>query len=875
MMQLPNLLASIFGDDNQKVLNKIQPIVAKINALEESIQPLSDDDIKKKIASIRQQLTQDKNLNTFLPEVFALTREAAVRALGQRPFDVQLVGGIVLHQGDIAEMKTGEGKTLSAVLPAVLNALGGNSVHIVTVNDYLAQRDSEWMGHVFSFLGLSVGSITNGMDDEDRQKAYQADITYGTNNEFGFDYLRDNMKFTKEDMVQRGHHFAIVDEVDSILIDEARTPLIISGALEGKTDLYAKIDKLIPHLNDEDFEIDEKQRSITLTETGNIHAEELLTQENLMAGESLYDPENVEALHHINQALRAHKLFVRDRDYIVREDKVVIIDEFTGRMMPGRRYSDGLHQALETKEKVSVEDENQTLASITFQNYFRMYNKLAGMTGTAMTERDEFLDIYGLDVISIPTNVTVLRLDEDDEVYLTEQEKYIAVIDKIAECHARKQPILVGTVSIQKSELLADMLKQKNIPHSVLNARYHEQEAQIIADAGAPAAVTIATNMAGRGTDIKLGGTHEPIEPKQAQVIEAGGLFVLGTERHESRRIDNQLRGRSGRQGDPGGSKFYLSLDDDLMRIFGSDKMAGMLQKLGLKEGEAIIHPWVNKALEKAQKKVEGRNFDLRKNLLKFDNVMNDQRSVVFEQRSRIIASENVSDIINPMREEVIDGLLDDHIPEKAWVEEWKIAELEAECKNLLGLNLPFAEWSKEEGVTDEDIHERLTQAADEHLKEKFKDAPLDVLPQIEKAILIRTLDSLWRDHLQRLEYLRQIVGLRGFGQRDPLNEYKSEGFELFETFLLDLRKNVTQQLMILELVPEDMETQQALEEVPEMELLHEDGSLEMALAGDASTSAAPPSASPLAPAVKSDKIPRNAQCFCGSGKKYKHCHGK
>jgi preprotein translocase subunit SecA len=869
MMKRPNFLSSIFGNENQKVLNRILPLVAQINALEETIKPLSDEEIKQRISAIRLEARGSKKLDAFLPEVFALTREAAWRVLEQRPFDVQLIGGIVLHQGNIAEMKTGEGKTLAAVLPAALNALGGANVHIITVNDYLAQRDSEWMGHIFQFLGLSVGCITNDIDDETRQKAYQADITYGTNNEFGFDYLRDNMKFTKEDMVQRGHHFAIIDEVDSILIDEARTPLVISGPLEDKTDLYVKMDKLIPHFVDEDFEIDEKQRSITLTETGNSHAEELLTQENLMEGESLYDAENVAALHHINQALRAHKLFTRDRDYIVRNNKVVIIDEFTGRMMAGRRYSDGLHQALEAKENTPIEDENQTLASITFQNYFRMYSKLSGMTGTAMTEREEFLDIYGLDVISIPTNVDIQRLDEDDEVYLTEQEKYTAIIEKIAACHAQKQPVLVGTVSIQKSEVLSDLLKQKNIPHSVLNARYHEQEAQIISEAGAPAAVTIATNMAGRGTDIKLGGTLEPVEEKQAQVIEAGGLFVLGTERHESRRIDNQLRGRSGRQGDPGGSQFYLSLDDDLMRIFGSDKMAGMLQKLGLKEGEAIVHPWVNKALEKAQKKVEGRNFDLRKNLLKFDNVMNDQRSVVFEQRSTIIASENVSDIINPMREEIIDELLDEHIPEKSWVEEWNTEGLEEKCSKLLGLHLPIASWSKEEGITDEIIHQRITEAAKEHLNKKFAAAPPDVLPQIEKAILLRALDGLWREHLQRLEYLRQIVGLRGFGQRDPLNEYKSESFELFENFLHDLRKNVTEQMMTLEL----MEQEPLEEKLPEMEMHHED-SLALTLAGNEPPLAqtAPRAATP---AIKSDKIPRNALCFCGSGKKYKHCCGK
>ena len=878
---------AIFGNSNQKELKKLQPLVDAINALEESIKPLSDAQIQEKIAAARQKAASTKKLDALLPEVFALTREAAWRVLGQRPFDVQLIGGIVLHHGDIAEMKTGEGKTLSAVLPAVLNALAGKNVHIVTVNDYLAKRDSEWMGQVFTFLGLSVGAITNDLDDEARQKAYQADITYGTNNEFGFDYLRDNMKFTKEDMVQRGHHFAIVDEVDSILVDEARTPLIISGPVEDKTDLYVSIDKIIPQFNEADYEIDEKQRSITLTETGNTHAENLLHQAGLMVAPSLYDPENVEALHHINQALRAHKLFQRDRDYIVRDNKVVIIDEFTGRMMAGRRYSDGLHQALEAKEQTAIEDENQTLASITFQNYFRLYDKLAGMTGTAMTERNEFLDIYGLDVIAVPTNVPVKRLDEDDEVYLTEKEKYNAVIEKIAECYEHKQPVLVGTVSIHKSEVLAELLKKKNIPHNVLNARYHEQEAQIIAEAGAPAAITIATNMAGRGTDIKLGGLIEPIKEKEAQVIEAGGLFVLCTERHESRRIDNQLRGRSGRQGDPGGSKFYLSLEDDLMRIFGSEKMSSVLQKLGLQEGEAITHPWVNKALEKAQKKVEGRNFDLRKNLLKFDNVMNDQRSVVFSQRSAIIENDDVSDTISAMRAEMIDELVDKHIPPKAWAEQWDVETLQEDCSTCLGLSLPLQQWAKEEGINDEIIHQRITEAADSLINKKFAAAPAEVLPQIEKAILLRSLDSLWREHLQRLEYLRQIIGLRGFGQRDPLNEYKSESFELFKNFLYELRKSVTQQLMTLELVAEPLEE----ETLPEMELHHEDlteKQLEFVGGADGGANAGSGAAAPLAatpaagasaaaatPITKTDKMQRNAPCFCGSGKKYKHCHGK
>lgn len=868
MVWTPRFLSSLLGDRNQHFLRSIRGSIEAINALEAEIKPLSDDGLRQKLVEAQAAHAKGKTLDQLLTEVFAITREAAARSLQQRPFDVQLIGGMVLHQGSIAEMKTGEGKTLAAVLPAVLNALGDGKVHIVTVNDYLAKRDSAWMGQVFQFLNLSVGAITNDISDEERQKAYQANITYGTNNEFGFDYLRDNMKFEKADMVQGGQNFAIIDEVDSILIDEARTPLIISGPIEDKTDLYVKMDKLIPHLNEEDYDKDEKQRSITLTETGNLHAEELLHKEGLMQGESLYDAENVEVLHHINQALRAHKLFTRDRDYIVRQGKVTIIDEFTGRMMSGRRYSDGLHQALEAKENTTIESENQTLASITFQNYFRLYNKLGGMTGTAMTEREEFLDIYGLDVISIPTNVPVTRKDEDDEVYLTEAEKNTAILEKIGDCYDRKQPVLVGTVSIQKSEQLAEILKQKNIPHTVLNARYHEQEAQIIEDAGAPGAVTIATNMAGRGTDIQLGGVQEPLNEKKAQVLASGGLYVLGTERHESRRIDNQLRGRAGRQGDPGGSKFFLSLDDDLMRIFGSDKMSTMLQKLGLQEGEAITHPWVSKALEKAQKKVEGRNFDIRKNLLKYDNVMNDQRSVVFEQRSEIIESTQVSETVQNMREEVMEEIIDQHIPPKAWVEQWDTEGLENKCAELFGLNLPLRAWSEEEGISDETIHERINDAMNKRLKEKFSHIPEEVLPQIEKAVLLRTLDSLWRDHLQKLEYLRQIVGLRGFGQRDPLNEYKGESFELFEAFLQELRKDVTRQLMTLELVPEPLEHA----ELPEMELHHNEAStsLDFALAGQGPVTDAP-TALPVAPA----KTPRNAPCACGSGKKYKHCHGK
>ena len=679
-ISLPNF-SRYFYRHNDRILRQTQSALDKINGYEAEIKLLQDDELRQKLESCREQLQKNRPLDEVLPLCFAIIRQAAWRVLKQRPFDVQLIGGIILHQNMIAEMKTGEGKTLASTLPAILNALSGKGVHIVTVNDYLAKRDSEWMGQIYRFLGLSVGCITHDMDDEARKAAYLADITYGTNNEFGFDYLRDNMKFSQEDMVQRGHHFAIIDEVDSILIDEARTPLIISGAVEDKSDLYIQINRLIPQLNHEDYEIDEKAKSVNLTDIGHNHMEELLDNENLLKGTSLYDAENVTIVHHINQALRAHQLFTRDSDYITRGGKVVIIDEFTGRMMPGRRYGEGLHQAIEAKENLPIESENQTLAQITFQNYFRMYNKLAGMTGTAMTERDEFLDIYGLDVIAIPTHMPIKRVDEDDEIYLNQEEKTQAIIETILDCHQRGQPILVGTTSISKSEHLSKLLKQKHIKHNVLNARYHEQEAHIIAQAGSPKMVTIATNMAGRGTDIQLGGNAdeksdlEILAKKRDEVVAQGGLFVLGTERHESRRIDNQLRGRSGRQGDPGYSRFYLSLDDDLMRIFGSDRMSGVLQKLGLKQGEAITHPWVNKALEKAQKKVEARNFDIRKNLLKFDNVMNEQRKVVFEQRLDFIQSADIDPIINDMRHMVIEDMVELYIPENSWAEQWDIAE--------------------------------------------------------------------------------------------------------------------------------------------------------------------------------------------------------
>ncbi len=888
----------LFGDRNERKVRSLQTLVQATSALEDEIKQASDDQLRARIAAARETLQKKREVDDLLPETFAITREAAQRTLGQRPFDVQLTGGIILHEGNIAEMKTGEGKTLAATLPAVLNALTGKGVHIITVNDYLAKRDSQWMGQIYKFLGLSVGCITHDIDNLERQQAYAADITYGTNNEFGFDYLRDNMKFSLEDMAQRGHAFAIVDEVDSILIDEARTPLIISGPVEDKSDLYTKINALIPALNPSAYEIDEKTRSVSLSDDGNEVMEDLLRRENLLAASALYEAENISLVHHINQALRAHKLFQRDRDYIVRNGKVVIIDEFTGRMMAGRRYSDGLHQALEAKENVPIEAENQTLASITFQNYFRMYQKLAGMTGTAMTEREEFLDIYGLDVISVPTNLPVQRIDEDDEVYLTQQEKYDAIVKKIDDCHQRGQPVLVGTTSISKSEYLSEQLKKQKVPHNVLNARYHEQEAQIIAEAGIPRAVTIATNMAGRGTDIQLGGNLDmklaeildeetrsqtrlnleaEILAKRDKALAEGGLFVLGTERHESRRIDNQLRGRSGRQGDPGGSHFFLSLDDDLMRIFGSERMSSLLQKLGLKEGEAIIHPWVNKALEKAQRKVEARNFDIRKNLLKFDNVMNDQRKVIFEQRLDFIRSENVADIIDDMREEIIDRIIIDHIPEKSWPEEWDIQNFDENAKNKLGLQLPIKDWAQEEGITAEEVRGRVNEICDQALKQRFDAAPLEVITQIQKAVLVRSLDHHWREHLQRLEHLRQVVGLRGFGQRDPLNEYKSEAFELFESFLAELRSDVTRQMMSLQIVEGQREDQQIDDELelPEMELHHENPEIETPPPPIMARDAAPQQMPPQTPQRSEQKTPRNAPCPCGSGKKYKHCHGR
>ena len=937
----------LFGSSNDRRIRTYRPQVDAINALEKEIEQLSDEALRARTEEFKKKLADGATLDDILVPAFATVREAGKRALGQRHFDVQLIGGMVLHEGKISEMKTGEGKTLVATLPVYLNALSGRGVHVVTVNDYLAKRDAEWMGQIYTFLGLSVGVIVHGLDDTERKKQYDCDVTYGTNNELGFDYLRDNMKYRLEDMVQRGHVYAIVDEVDSILIDEARTPLIISGPLDDRSEFYNTIDAYIPTLDKSDYEVDEKQRTVTLTEAGMEKMEQGLRAADLLKSDSLYDVENVSVVHHVNQALRAHKLFQRDKDYIVRNGEVVIIDEFTGRMMPGRRYSEGLHQALEAKERQPIQPENQTLASITFQNYFRMYDKLAGMTGTAATEADEFMDIYNLEVLEIPTNKTMVRIDDDDEVYRTSAEKFRAILTLIEDCKTRGQPVLVGTTSIEKSEQLAEMLRQhgweqhdfsdpnafaalysgdegasKAKVFAILNARYHEQEAYIVAQAGVPGAITIATNMAGRGTDIQLGGNPDmrsrqelaeiddwqarDKHPRAAEIraqiarlkeiaLAAGGLYVLGTERHESRRIDNQLRGRSGRQGDPGHSKFFLSLEDDLMRIFGTDKLDGMLTKLGLKENEAIIHPWINKALEKAQQKVEARNFDIRKNILKFDNVMNDQRKVIFDQRIEWMQDAAAAEVVADMRHNAIDDLVAKHVPENAYPEQWDVAGLNEELKRVLGIELPVDEWAKEEGIADEELFTRVERRADEHMASKVAQWGSDVIRYVEKSILLQTLDHLWREHLVMLDHLRQVVGLRGYAQRDPLNEYKSEAFNLFETMSQHLREAVTAQLMRVEIMPQPVESTMTLPAMEAHKIDPTTGEDEMALAmagaetlarhgiGGVSTASAQaaPRAAP-APAERNPKDPttwgkvgRNEACPCGSGKKFKHCHGR
>ncbi len=893
----------LFGSANDRIIKGLKSQVAAINALEPEIQKLTDDQLRAKTDDFRARLAGGTDLDDLIPEAFATVREAGRRVLGQRHFDVQLMGGLVLHSGKISEMKTGEGKTLVATLPVYLNALSGKGVHVVTVNDYLAGRDAGWMGRVYRFLGLSVGIIHHGLDDAERRDAYACDITYATNNELGFDYLRDNMKFRLDDMVQRPFNYAIVDEVDSILIDEARTPLIISGPTEDNSDLYRLVDQIMPHLTEADFEKDEKARAVTMTEDGVEHVEKLLAEAGLMkAGGNLYDIHNVSLVHHVNQALRAHKLFTRDVDYIVKNGKVVIIDEFTGRMMEGRRYSEGLHQALEAKEGVVIENENQTLASITFQNYFRLYPKLSGMTGTAMTEAGEFQEIYNLEVVEIPTNIGVSRKDHDDEVYRTAREKYDAIVTLIEEARKREQPVLVGTTSIEKSELLSELLKKKNITHQVLNARHHEQESYIVAQAGVPGAVTIATNMAGRGTDIQLGGNadmriqmelgdvngdpqrearaqtiRDEVAANKQRVLESGGLYVVGTERHESRRIDNQLRGRSGRQGDPGASKFFLSLDDDLMRIFGSQRMDGMLQKLGLKEGEAIVHPWINKALEKAQQKVEARNFDVRKNLLKYDDVMNDQRKVIYEQRKELMQVEDVSEDVSAMRHEVVEELVARTIPERAYAEQWDVKGLQEEVGRIFSLALPIQEWGKEEGIADQEIRQRILDAVDRKMAAKAASIGPDFMRMVEKSMLLQILDQSWKEHLLQLDHLRQGIGLRAYGQRDPLNEYKREAFNLFEGMLHDLRERVTSVLAHVEfqMGPADEDVQQALAPQPPREM-HE-SRLDPAMvaeAEEAGISVPNDMRASVEPAAWVG-TPRNAPCPCGSGRKYKHCHGK
>ena len=915
------LVRAIFGTSNDRALKRFQARVPAVNALEPQFASLSDDALRAKTDEFRGALAAGKTLDDILPEAFAVVREASKRVLGLRHFDVQMIGGMVLHEGRIAEMKTGEGKTLVATLPVYLNAISGKGVHVVTVNDYLAKRDAEWMGRLYRFLGLTTGVIVHGLTDDERRAAYAADITYGTNNEFGFDYLRDNMKYRLDEMVQRDFNFAIVDEVDSILVDEARTPLIISGPTDDTSDLYNRVNVVMKDLVKDQalYEKDEKLKTVHLKEEGTEALEAALRKAGLLTEGDLYDIGNVTLVHHANQSLRAHVLFTRDVDYIVKpvtehgrtQDKVVLIDEFTGRMMEGRRYSDGLHQALEAKEGVPVQPENQTLASITFQNYFRLYPKLAGMTGTASTEADEFMEIYKLEVMEIPTNVPVARADSDDEVYRSGAEKYDAVIALIDECRTKGQPILVGTTSIEKSELISGLLKKKQIPHQVLNARYHEQEAGIISQAGRPGAVTIATNMAGRGTDIQLGGNADmlaraeignadspeydaalarhkaEVEAIRPAVKAAGGLLVIGTERHESRRIDNQLRGRSGRQGDPGASRFFLSLEDDLMRIFGSDRMGGMLQKLGLKDGEAIVHPWINKALEKAQKKVEARNFDTRKNLLKYDDVMNNQRREVYAQRKVFMTANDVAETVAEMRRETIGALVDKAIPENAYPEQWNTQGLQDQVLEVLGLDLPVADWAREEGIDETEVRERLLKAADEAYASRVANIGPDLMRMVEKSLLLQIFDAVWKEHLLSLDHLRQGIGLRAYGQRDPLNEYKSEAFNLFNAMLGDLRERVTGVLMRIELspaapppMPEPMRVTEMRHPDPNaagQELDYADA-VQVPAYGTAVQAARVPMVAAEVDANDPSTwaaTPRNAPCPCGSGKKYKHCHGR
>ena len=866
MVNLGSFLSSIFGTDNKKKIKEFSLLVAKINELEKQYENSDQDQILKVVSDLKQKLLDGCKLNDLIPDAFAIVREAAKRTLKQRHFDVQLMGGLVLHYGGIAEMKTGEGKTLVSTLAAFLNSLPGKGVHIVTVNDYLAKRDSKWMGQIFEYLGISVGCITSELQDiESRKKMYNYDITYGTNNEFGFDYLRDNLKIQKKSMVQRKHNFCIVDEVDSILIDESRTPLVISGAIEDKTILYNKVNKLIPFLDSEDYEIDEKTKTANLTEKGNDKAEKILGERNIIKGGSLYDIENVAVVHHINQALRANKLFEKDKDYIVKSGQIIIVDEFTGRTMEGRRYGDGLHQAIEAKENVAVQNESQTLASITYQNYFRLYNKISGMTGTAMTESEEFADIYNLSVFEIPTNAPITRKDNDDEIYRTTDEKYNSIISQVVECNKNQQPVLIGTTSIEKSETISKKLKQSKISHVILNAKHHEQEAEIIANAGAPSAVTIATNMAGRGTDIQLGGNLEfsksfnknnentdqiekDIKEKKELVIKSGGLYVIGSERHESRRIDNQLRGRSGRQGDPGETKFFLSLEDDLMRIFGSEKMDSVLKTLGLQEGESIKHAWISKALERAQKKVEGRNFDIRKTLLKFDDVLNDQRKIIFEQRLELMSVENIGEIAKDMQYDVADGIVDMYAPEKLYVDQWDIEEIKNEVKMLFAENIELESYLEKEDFNQDQLKNKIYDIINNKSKLRAADHPKEIINNLERMVLLKILDDKWKDHINDLEHLRSTIGLRGYGQRNPLDEYKNEAFGLFEDLISNLKHDVAKIFSRMAIRPnanfeENQNKHLETNSKPSVEI--------------------------------NKKIPRNAPCPCGSNRKYKHCHGK
>ncbi|HGG06204.1 MAG TPA: preprotein translocase subunit SecA [Aliiroseovarius sp.] len=897
MLGIGKLTKKVFGSPNDRKIKATQPLIKKINDLEPEFEKLSDDDLKQKTAEFRERALGGESLDDLLPEAFANCREAARRSLGLRAFDVQLMGGIFLHQGNIAEMKTGEGKTLVATFPAYLNALTGKGVHVVTVNDYLAKRDAEWMRNVYEALGMTVGVVYPQQPDAEKQAAYQADITHATNNELGFDYLRDNMKSELKDMYQRPHNFAIVDEVDSILIDEARTPLIISGPAQDRSEMYLTIDQVIPEIQEDHFTLDEKTRNVTFTDEGNEFLEERLHElEILPEGQSLYDPESTTIVHHVNQGLRAHKLFTRDKDYIVRDGEVVLIDEFTGRMMAGRRLSEGLHQAIEAKEGVNIQPENVTFAQVTFQNYFRLYDKLAGMTGTALTEEEEFDEIYGLGVVEIPTNKPIARVDEHDAVYRTAREKFEAVVDSIKESNKIGQPVLVGTTSIEKSEALSQMLDKAGIKHNVLNARQHEKEAQIIADAGKPGVVTIATNMAGRGTDIQLGGNVEmqvlqglaaqpdaqPDELRaqieknhaadKAKVIEAGGLFVLATERHESRRIDNQLRGRAGRQGDPGKSAFFLSLEDDLMRIFGSERLDKVLSTLGMKEGEAIVHPWVNKSLERAQAKVEGRNFDIRKQLLKFDDVMNDQRKVIFAQRREIMESHDLSEIVRDMRHNVIDDLVDTYMPPKSYADQWDVQGLYAAVIEKVGIDVPVIEWAAEEGVDDSDIAERLYDASDEFMAAKAADFGPETMRSIEKQVLLQTIDTKWREHLLTLEHLRSVVGFRGYAQRDPLNEYKTEAFQLFEGLLNGLREDVTKILAAQRPMTEEEQKQMMQMLIDQQRQANEQAKPQLA---DATSAGETVEGFDENNPDSWGNPGRNDKCPCGSGKKFKHCHGR